>query len=242
MNAFRVVILICVCVCGSVLTQETNVSERTTLTVDGVTYSNVTFGTATPLSVSIRHRTGIASVPLAKLPPDLQQRLGYDPQKAAAYQQYLKYCADTKLLLDGRLVEASQVQEMNGTIVANPASVKDNDGRTYKGTILERSEVTGYDIRSSPAAGGGLAEMPETYSVEGYRQRAEAVSGGGAATMLQYQYAVVKLFVKDFFPTNSIGTSVSFRGTLINPIGGYTAWAVARKPSFEEWQKLQKQQ
>lgn len=58
-----------------------------TLTVDGITYSNVTFGTVTPSSVSVRHSTGVATVPLAKLPPDLRQRLGYDPQKAAAFIQ-----------------------------------------------------------------------------------------------------------------------------------------------------------
>jgi hypothetical protein len=33
--------------------------------VDGVTYTNVTFGAVTPSSVSIWHSTGIALVPLA---------------------------------------------------------------------------------------------------------------------------------------------------------------------------------
>ncbi len=56
------------------------------VTADGVTYSNVTFGTVTPVMVSIRHSVGIASVPLAKLQPELQKRLGYDPQKATEYQ------------------------------------------------------------------------------------------------------------------------------------------------------------
>ena len=55
------------------------------LTVDGVIYSNVTFGTATPISVAIRHSTGIATIPLQKLPPDIQQRFGYDPKNAAEY-------------------------------------------------------------------------------------------------------------------------------------------------------------
>lgn len=58
-----------------------------TLTVDGVTYSNVTFGTVTRSWVSIRHSAGVASIPLEKLPPDVQQRFGYDPQKAAEYQR-----------------------------------------------------------------------------------------------------------------------------------------------------------
>jgi hypothetical protein len=54
-----------------------------TLTVGSDTYSNVAFGTVTPWSATIRHSSGIAVLPLAKLPPELQQRFGYDPEKAA---------------------------------------------------------------------------------------------------------------------------------------------------------------
>jgi len=55
------------------------------ITVDGVTYEDVRWGTATPSAVTIFHKTGIASVPLAKLPPDLQKQLGYDSAKAEAF-------------------------------------------------------------------------------------------------------------------------------------------------------------
>jgi len=58
---------------SAVLADETNL----TLTVDGIIYSNVTFGTVTPATVVIRHSTGAATLPLAKLPADLQQRLGH---------------------------------------------------------------------------------------------------------------------------------------------------------------------
>jgi hypothetical protein len=67
--------------CSGLLAAESNV----TLTVDGQTYSNVVFGALTPYAVNIRHATGIASVPLVKLPPDLQKRFGYDPNKAAEH-------------------------------------------------------------------------------------------------------------------------------------------------------------
>lgn len=69
--------------CRQILADETNL----TLTVDKEVYSNVTFVTATPYAVSISHSKGIASIPLAKLPPDLQQRFGYDPKKATDYYQ-----------------------------------------------------------------------------------------------------------------------------------------------------------
>jgi hypothetical protein len=77
------VILLCCLAMRSALADETNL----TLTVDGHTYSNIVFGLVTPVSVSVRHSTGASSIPLEKLPPDLQKRFGYDPQKAAAYRQ-----------------------------------------------------------------------------------------------------------------------------------------------------------
>jgi tetratricopeptide (TPR) repeat protein len=55
------------------------------LTVNGITYSNVTFGSATPASVTILHRTGIATLPLAAVPPEIQTRFGYDKAKADAF-------------------------------------------------------------------------------------------------------------------------------------------------------------
>ena len=65
--------------------EETN-TLPTTITVEGIIYSNVTWHTVTPAAVTIYHQTGVASIPLEELPADLQKRFGYDPQKAAAYR------------------------------------------------------------------------------------------------------------------------------------------------------------
>ena len=55
--------------------------------VDGAIYSNVTWGTVTPATVTLFHATGVATVPLENLPRDLQQRFGYDAEKARAYRE-----------------------------------------------------------------------------------------------------------------------------------------------------------
>src|ERR1035437_4714450 len=57
------------------------------LTVDGVTYTNAVFGTVTPYAVTVKHSTGVASVPLDRLPADLRERFGYDRPKAQDYLQ-----------------------------------------------------------------------------------------------------------------------------------------------------------
>jgi len=72
---------------GSLLVHPLRAETDSTLTVDGVIYTNAVFGTVTPYAVTVKHSTGVASVPLERLPADLQQRFGYDPQKARDYLQ-----------------------------------------------------------------------------------------------------------------------------------------------------------
>jgi hypothetical protein len=86
MNGFRLAVMFFAFgVVVAVRAEETN-TLPTTITVDGVIYSNVTWRTVTSATVTIFHETGVASIPLEKLPPELQRRFGYDPQKAAAYR------------------------------------------------------------------------------------------------------------------------------------------------------------
>ncbi|HUJ08607.1 MAG TPA: hypothetical protein VL171_01140 [Verrucomicrobiae bacterium] len=84
MKTFRATVLLFVFAVAASCAQETN-TLPTTITVDGITYSNVTWRGVTPATVSIIHKTGVASLPLEKLPPELQKRFGYDQKKAADY-------------------------------------------------------------------------------------------------------------------------------------------------------------
>jgi DNA segregation ATPase FtsK/SpoIIIE-like protein len=87
MNTFRLAtaLLVLAVVSFASFAEDTN-TLPTMITVDGIIYSNVTWHTVTPATVTIYHQVGVASIPLEKLPPELQQRFGYDPQKAATYQ------------------------------------------------------------------------------------------------------------------------------------------------------------
>jgi hypothetical protein len=57
-----------------------------TVTVDGVRYENARLQAVNPATVKIWHSTGIAVVPTAKLPAELQKQFGYDAQLAAQWQ------------------------------------------------------------------------------------------------------------------------------------------------------------
>ena len=77
------VLFLCCLALQSAFAAESNL----TLTVNGSTYSNCTFGTVTPATVKVFHDAGVATLPLAKLSPELQKQFGYDPQKAEQYSQ-----------------------------------------------------------------------------------------------------------------------------------------------------------
>ncbi len=98
------VLLLCFVV-HSTLADDTNLI----LTVAGVTYSNVTFRSRTPSTVTIFHSTGIATVPLAALPPDVQKPLGYDPDKARAYEAQQKAAREYAVKMSARLRQAGRV-------------------------------------------------------------------------------------------------------------------------------------
>ncbi len=82
MNTFRFAVLVFFFAIPASFAGETN-TLPTTITVDGVTYENVRWGTVIPAAIPILHKTGAATIPLEKLPPELQKQLGYDLRKAA---------------------------------------------------------------------------------------------------------------------------------------------------------------
>ena len=143
MNAFRASFLVFAFTVVASRADETNL----TLTVDGVSYSNVTFGTVTPSGVNIRHSTGIARLPLAKLPADLQQRFGHDPQKAAEMQKLEQRKAEIQKLQSTPLTDPFKVGMVgvafNGKIkVIQVAGPKD----MYACITIQRGKPEGYTM------------------------------------------------------------------------------------------------
>ncbi len=70
----------------AVSAQITNPTPET-LTIGDTTYENVRWGRQTPTTITIFHKSGVATIPLSQLPKDLQTRFGYDPQKVVEWQK-----------------------------------------------------------------------------------------------------------------------------------------------------------
>ncbi|MGO9245824.1 MAG: hypothetical protein ACLPT4_10380 [Verrucomicrobiia bacterium] len=92
-----------------------------TITIDGTTYEEVRWQGVTPTTVTIFHKTGVATFPLEKLPSVLQKQLGYDPAKAAdwrkAEQERVAAWQKAQQQQKERLqFEKENVQELDGEV------------------------------------------------------------------------------------------------------------------------------
>ena len=56
------------------------------LEIDSVVYSNATIQRVTPATATIFYSTGVSTVPLEKLSPELQAQFGYKREKAESYR------------------------------------------------------------------------------------------------------------------------------------------------------------
>ena len=117
MNCLRVCLLLfAVTVVVAVRAEETNTPSTASATsnaapsgvtsnaapssikIEGTTYEEVRWGRVTLSTVTIFHKTGVATIPLWKLPKELQERFGYDPQKSFALEDARRKAARSQYL------------------------------------------------------------------------------------------------------------------------------------------------
>lgn len=122
------------------------------LTVDGVTYSNVTFNTASATAVTIFHSKGVASVPLAQLSPELQKRFGVKSQDSVASPTSPKGLYDATIeQIDARLGKPVSIENGERTYRIGKISigVDDNKENAYRIVTIVNKKDDGGDNRLS---------------------------------------------------------------------------------------------
>jgi tetratricopeptide (TPR) repeat protein len=132
-----------------------SVSTNLTVIVDGVKYEHVRFEVANPVSVKIWHSTGIAVVPMEKLPKEFQKQLGYDAEKAAewqASQRELQVAQQRKRAEEEAAKREAELQEHTLSIKALEASLDS----IPNGTVIVTFAFTDGHMssESDPAARG----------------------------------------------------------------------------------------
>jgi hypothetical protein len=217
--------------CAAVLAATNDLPN--TLTVDGVTYSNVTWGAVTPATVTIFHKTGVAAIPLEKLSADLQQRFGYDPKKATAYRESEQAALKTRLQQDAakRAEETKRQAEFAAyeadckthVLVVCPPSEASQSGLWWVTKGSEKKTIWG---------------QIEEKRLEGTVLRGHLKEDLPFIAMGRKDREI--LFVLNFFPTQDVGKSVEVEAFRTNPFGGMTSYYIGGKtPTFEEWRKIQ---
>lgn len=141
------------------------------LTIEGVTYHDVRWGTVTPSDVSIIHSTGVLTMPLEKLPPDLQKRFGYDPKKAKEYtdarEERAAFIRETtgKIILLGKLVPLSSAskQAVKGWVTEKGPLPDESGNGADQGTVIDignTSRTPNRRIDSGPVEFTGVNSRP----------------------------------------------------------------------------------
>jgi len=119
MNIFRVAGLACLIMTGVVLADETN----TSITIDGVTFEDYHWGTITPTTVSIIHKTGVATIPLQKLPVELQHKFGYDPKSVKEERKAPPSAANENTTAIIAPTAQKHPAEIAGIVSSSPVSI-----------------------------------------------------------------------------------------------------------------------
>lgn len=65
--------------------------------IDGEAYTNATITRIEPDGIVVSDKDGIRKLRFKRLPPDVQEKYGYDPIKAEAYQQQIKAIAYARI-------------------------------------------------------------------------------------------------------------------------------------------------
>jgi len=138
------------------------------ITIDGITYEEFRWGRVTPATVTIFHKTGVASIPLGRLPPELQRKFGYDPAKARQYRQWeAKAIADWEQATRERIQrkqqqqgEADRVSRLKATAVDFHCKIVALDPQG----VIVRTRID--DVPTQPPPGVSASESPITRAVQ----------------------------------------------------------------------------
>ncbi len=150
-------------VSSNALAGVTSNTPPSSITIDGTTYQDFRWARVTPATVTIFHKTGVAAIPLERLPRELQVKFGYDPVKAQQYRLLEAQASvareqarrDRLQRLQQQQAEEDRLNQLKATAVDFHCRIVAVDS---KGMIV-RTRVDGIPILSPP--GVLAAELPD---------------------------------------------------------------------------------
>ena len=191
-------------------------------------YEDVRWGTVTPATVSIFYKTGVATIRLERLSPDLQRRFGYDAQKAIAYDQARSKNTQQVALVD---VYHKDIEEKL-LIAGHLTATNQMPFRYVVGFIRERT-AEGLVVELAKASGGGATVFGGPVDSVGANSKPVF-----AQNPTRYKPTGEDALVLNASRTNAVGNLVNLRAFPLNPRGEMRVYDCGRVPTFEEWKQL----
>ena len=146
-------------------------------TRSGVTYLRCKVTRVDPNGINVFHSKGIAKIPFTDLPDQYQEKYGYDPERAAAYQEAVQEKRAAAAAARNRNALEAQAQESREAGFSDGYLVGKTDaweGRARDGMKAKRlGKIHGESHR------GDGEEYAKGYH-EGYNQGWHAAKGAGA--------------------------------------------------------------
>jgi hypothetical protein len=165
---------------------QTNAIAPGSFTIDGFIYENVRWGRITPSTATIFHKTGVATIPLERFPPEWQEKLGYDPFRAKQYRQaeaearavWLQIKQQQLQLLQQRQADEDQRRKLEATAVDFHCTIMALDER---GAVV-RTAKTSIPYSATISTGESAKDRPKqieiTYAfLVGHPRQASLVVG-----------------------------------------------------------------
>jgi hypothetical protein len=151
------------------VTAPTNAIAPSSFTIDGFIYENVRWGRITPSTATIFHKTGVATIPLEKLPPEWQEKLGYDPFRAKQYRQaeaearaaWLQARQQQLELSQQRQAEEDQRKKLEAMAVDFHCTIMALDERG----VVVRTAKTSIPNSATIPAGGSVEDRPKQIEI-----------------------------------------------------------------------------
>jgi hypothetical protein len=143
-----------------ILTSVSLLAEDITLS-DGTVYKEATIISSDPSTAKITHESGVARIPLERLPAPLQQRLGYDPAKAEVFKQEQGKLALDKKISDSKaqvekLIDDSALEVSVSISQVLTGGILISDGKYTCGPVKTRKVET--TLKVNPGDGDPLSQ------------------------------------------------------------------------------------
>ena len=158
--------LMIVCIAATTALRSVADEPQTIIALNGVRYEKAVVTSVTPAAVTVTHATGVASIPFAELPKEIQEKYHFNPARAAEWEKAVA-AAQRKVADDAARQSAAEARRVSEESRRAQADVERITRHLDAGGRIEYDPVTQtlYDPDAAAARRAGAVRF---YRQNGY--------------------------------------------------------------------------